>query len=314
MSISIIIASFILVAPAFLQAQANCSLQGKITDTSEAPIIGATVIVLGTTRGAVTKFDGTYHISGLRAGTYTIRIKSAGKATVERQAIMRPQTTSTLNVILGPDTTIEVTPTPTPIIKTDPVGTVRPIKREDIEGEFGIRLPDTSAHAFPTQQGNAGQPDSNYGLIISSVVDSINERSHGALRGKIVEEDSAGLAGAIVLVTGTKLGATTKVNGTFLVSEIPAGEYVIRVRSLGKDDKEQTVQILAGDTTTIFVMLKDTYYDYEFHDQFRPPKRRIKVEPIDPPAEPEYQRASHPRVDPETTGKVIRIYGEDLIW
>ncbi len=59
-------------------------ITGKVTDKeSGEPIIGVNVIVLTTTRGAVTDVDGNYTIIGIPIGTYTLRASLVGYAQVE---------------------------------------------------------------------------------------------------------------------------------------------------------------------------------------------------------------------------------------
>lgn len=61
---------------------------GKITDAiSGEPIIGVNVLVVGTTRGAITDMDGKYTIIGVPIGSYTVRASQVGYATVENKDV-----------------------------------------------------------------------------------------------------------------------------------------------------------------------------------------------------------------------------------
>lgn len=51
---------------------------GKIVDDGGQPVIGASVQVEGTTRGAATDPDGKYQILGIPVGTYTVKVSSVG--------------------------------------------------------------------------------------------------------------------------------------------------------------------------------------------------------------------------------------------
>lgn len=63
-------------------AQATGRVTGKVTSADGgAPILGATVQVVGTQFGTITKADGTYAIA-LRAGAYTLRVRQIGYASV----------------------------------------------------------------------------------------------------------------------------------------------------------------------------------------------------------------------------------------
>ena len=49
-------------------------LAGKVTDKDGKPVPGATVKVMETTRGGITKLDGKYTIVNITAGSYDVRV------------------------------------------------------------------------------------------------------------------------------------------------------------------------------------------------------------------------------------------------
>ncbi len=72
---------FILLLPSILLAQGR--IKGTVTDLqSGEPLIGANVLVEGTTFGAATDANGEYEISNLNAGTYTVRASYIGYQTI----------------------------------------------------------------------------------------------------------------------------------------------------------------------------------------------------------------------------------------
>jgi TonB dependent receptor-like, beta-barrel/CarboxypepD_reg-like domain/TonB-dependent Receptor Plug Domain len=72
---------FILLLPSILLAQG--SIKGTVTDLQTGePLIGANVLVEGTTFGAATDANGVYQISNLNAGTYSIRASFIGYQTI----------------------------------------------------------------------------------------------------------------------------------------------------------------------------------------------------------------------------------------
>ena len=74
-------------------------LRGVVSDlASKEPLIGASVVVKGTTRGAVTDLDGKYQLE-LTKGNYDIVISYVGYATVESNVEM--QADKTLDVPLS---------------------------------------------------------------------------------------------------------------------------------------------------------------------------------------------------------------------
>ncbi|MFQ5453456.1 MAG: carboxypeptidase regulatory-like domain-containing protein, partial [Candidatus Zixiibacteriota bacterium] len=63
--------------PINLYSAATGQIKGLISDKdSEEPVIGASVMIVGTDRGAMTDFDGRYIISQLEPGKYSVRISS----------------------------------------------------------------------------------------------------------------------------------------------------------------------------------------------------------------------------------------------
>ncbi len=84
LSLTILIALLILQTEMFSQQTGN--IYGKITDKSDnEELIGANVLVVGTTLGASSDIDGNFNIKGLNEGSYTIKISyiSYNSVTVE---------------------------------------------------------------------------------------------------------------------------------------------------------------------------------------------------------------------------------------
>lgn len=75
--------ALLLVSSTALFAQSNGKVTGKVTDRkSGEALIGVTVLVQGTSTGAVTDVEGRYNIS-LQPGTYTLQVKYIGYQTKE---------------------------------------------------------------------------------------------------------------------------------------------------------------------------------------------------------------------------------------
>ena len=76
LSALLVAASLTVSLPVFAQATGRVS--GKVTSSEgNAPILGATVQLVGTPFGTITKADGSYAIA-LRPGTYTLRVRQIG--------------------------------------------------------------------------------------------------------------------------------------------------------------------------------------------------------------------------------------------
>ena len=74
------------------------NIHGKITDASGAPLPYATVAIEGTSKGVISGADGTYLITGLRPGTYTVKASYLGYRDFEKE--VQVQNSSTLDIIL----------------------------------------------------------------------------------------------------------------------------------------------------------------------------------------------------------------------
>ncbi len=114
------------------------TLAGKVTDNEGKPLVGATVRIEGTTRGATTKSGGKYTIINVNPGSYTVSVTFVGykKSLNERISISADLTTD-LNVKLMPEikTTTEIVVTAkqeNKMVDDKVVGTNRNIQSEDI--------------------------------------------------------------------------------------------------------------------------------------------------------------------------------------
>ncbi len=83
-------------------ALAQGRLRGTVTDAATGePLIGVNIIVVGTTRGAATDYDGRYDFPGLRAGTYNVQFSYIGfETTLFTEIAVRNGETTTLDVPL----------------------------------------------------------------------------------------------------------------------------------------------------------------------------------------------------------------------
>src|SRR6056297_3987238 len=79
-----------------LTMMAQGTIQGVITDETEVPVPGASVVVKGTTNGTISDFDGNYTIT-VDNFPATLVFSSLGYATKE----VRVTGASTLNMILA---------------------------------------------------------------------------------------------------------------------------------------------------------------------------------------------------------------------
>jgi carboxypeptidase family protein/TonB-dependent receptor-like protein len=98
---------------AFAQANASASLQGTITDQSDASVKGAKVAITsndqGWTRSADTSDTGFYRFELLPAGMYSIKVNASGFATAEAKEVeLQVGATTTQNFTLKPGSMSEI--------------------------------------------------------------------------------------------------------------------------------------------------------------------------------------------------------------
>ena len=86
--------------PALAQSSLG-KIAGRVTDTFGEPLVGATVVIDGTTQGASTDIDGYYYILQVRTGVYTLRASYVGfSSTVIEGVDVEVDRTSTVDVQL----------------------------------------------------------------------------------------------------------------------------------------------------------------------------------------------------------------------
>ena len=93
------LASVMVTAP--LAAQGTGIVSGRVIDSaSQQPLVSATIRVVGTTSGTLTRNDGTYTLSGLRPGAQTLRVTRIGFAAQTRPVTVAAGASVTADFIL----------------------------------------------------------------------------------------------------------------------------------------------------------------------------------------------------------------------
>lgn len=92
----------------FISVSRNCEAQnngatmrGIVSDSSGIPLDGVTIKLIGTYKGAISDYDGTYKISEIEPASYTIQVTAEGFKTVEYTNIkFNPEEEKDFNIIL----------------------------------------------------------------------------------------------------------------------------------------------------------------------------------------------------------------------
>ncbi len=112
---STVVCLLLLLGPAAVFAQTTGTVEGAITDQSNAPLPGVTVELtspkLQGDRSAVTGADGRYRFLNLIPGDYTVTATLAGFGKVQKKATVTLDAMATANLQLNLSTTAEVTVT-----------------------------------------------------------------------------------------------------------------------------------------------------------------------------------------------------------
>ena len=112
-------------------------LSGQVTDADGQPLIGATVLVVGTTYGAATDVNGVYNVLRIPPGTISVRISSIGyQSRVVEGVQISSNTTTELDATLQDETfsSEEVVVTAEqPIVDVTQTSTVATITRDQID-------------------------------------------------------------------------------------------------------------------------------------------------------------------------------------
>lgn len=135
-----------LLALAFLvfagvQAFSQGSITGKVMDedTSE-PLIGATILVKGTTTGTITDLDGSFTLQGIDAGAQTIVISFIGYQEIEKDVDVSNGQATNLGMIAVPSSSIGLAEvqviSSVAVARQTPVA-VSTLKAEQIESKIG---------------------------------------------------------------------------------------------------------------------------------------------------------------------------------
>ena len=112
-------------------------LSGTVSDAAGQPLIGATVLVVGTDYGAATDVSGVYNLLRVPPGSYTVRFSSIGYQTQVVEGVqVSSNTTTELDAALAEETfggeEVVVT-AEQPLVDVTQTSTVATITREEIE-------------------------------------------------------------------------------------------------------------------------------------------------------------------------------------
>lgn len=130
---------FVLI-PVLVTAGTFGVLTGTVSDKDGKPVVGASVLVQGTTLGAYTKANGRFTVLKITAGSYTVKISGVGYADEFVKVQISADATENINVTLKPkDVTTKIVyvdaASNKPMVSKTSIGSNR-----NIEGKDNVRM------------------------------------------------------------------------------------------------------------------------------------------------------------------------------
>ncbi|MEM9142623.1 MAG: TonB-dependent receptor [Bacteroidota bacterium] len=98
----------------------------------------------------------------------------------------------------------------------------------------------------------------NYLFILFLFVAQASLLGQGKINGTITDTEGEPLLGATVLIEGTNIGATTDVDGTFEIGQVPLGNRQLEISSLGFQKRMVSVTLERGKTLSLTVALQES--------------------------------------------------------
>lgn len=94
-------------------------------------------------------------------------------------------------------------------------------------------------------------------LVIAVAAVTAAKAQTAVVRGKVYTTERNPLSGAIVQIKALKKGTTTKKDGSFTLSNLPAGKHIIEVAFVGYETLLKTVTLAEGETKDISLTIKE---------------------------------------------------------
>jgi outer membrane receptor protein involved in Fe transport len=96
--------------------------------------------------------------------------------------------------------------------------------------------------------------------LLLFVVDISFSQTRGLIRGKVLDSKTdEGLPGANVVIKGTYYGASTDIDGNFIIQNVSPGQYTLEVSMIGYTITQQTgVKVIPGQDAELTIKLEET--------------------------------------------------------
>ncbi|MFN3345544.1 MAG: carboxypeptidase-like regulatory domain-containing protein, partial [Chloroherpetonaceae bacterium] len=95
-----------------------------------------------------------------------------------------------------------------------------------------------------------------YGLLFFTLMSVSAYSQTATLKGRITTRDGDAAVGVSVFIKDTKMGTTTKVDGTYRLEKLPAGAQTVVVSGVGYKRIEKTIGLSPNDETVANFVLE----------------------------------------------------------
>lgn len=229
-----------------LQAFSQGSITGQVLDEDTGePLIGATILVKGTTTGTITDLDGSFVLNNVESGTQTINISFIGYQEIEQEVEVVSGQLANLGEVMVPSSSIglaEVQVISSVAIARETPVAVSTLKSEQIEAKIGSQeFPEilkSTPGVYATKSGGGfgdgrinvrGFSSENVAVLINGV--PVNDMENG----RVFWSNWAGLTDATSVMQvqrglGAARVAVPSIGGTINIiskaSDMEQGGYV----------------------------------------------------------------------------------------
>ena len=218
-------------APVLAAAQQPTgTITGRVIDrASQQPVVGATVRVVGTTRGAQTSDQGTYRITGVTAGAVNVQALRIGYASITRPLTVANGETATL------DFTLDAAATTLDVVQVTATG------QEQSRRESGVS---TASISVPDEVPQAAV--SNLQTVLSSRAAGVTVQEAGGTTGsaariRIRGSNSVSLSNdPLIIVDGIRVNNDEGATSIGVGGQVPS-----RLNDINPEDIEN-IEIVKG--------------------------------------------------------------------
>ena len=94
-------------------------------------------------------------------------------------------------------------------------------------------------------------------VVVSTIAFAQNETPGGSIKGTITNGDNKPVVAATVRLKGTKKATLTNNEGSFVIENIPPGNYSVEITSIGYQTYEKEITVTSTATTDVSIRLSD---------------------------------------------------------